>query len=366
MNKKILYIVIVLSLILTIVSFITSKNSINVVMASVSAASKCDKVSNNNYKLNFVTNSNKSIVSIDTCVNCDKVDVMPVPEKQGFIFAGWYYDEKFNKRFEGTTTKDVKYLEKYDINGCIIGYEDITLYARWIPNIQCPNEISLTVNFETNGGSKVDKVVLTSRNITNFKLNIPIPTKENYNFNGWYYDIDLKNKVDLSMIFNPDLSKFECKDFEITLYARWVHKKTVTLNGVLKDANSVVMQYYFVSIDDNDYRTVTDKFGKFELNDVIEGEHKVTIKTLKNKEIASSNMVLKYGNDKYEDDYAFIYGDDEDKLLLNLSVDKYNNLDIEKRIPLYKNVYFCVGISAVAVLLLMLYLLNKNYKKYEY
>ena len=42
MNKKILYIVIVLSLILTIVSFITSKNSINVVMASVSAASKCD------------------------------------------------------------------------------------------------------------------------------------------------------------------------------------------------------------------------------------------------------------------------------------------------------------------------------------
>ena len=190
--------------------------------------------------------------------------------------------------------------------------------------------------------------------------------KENYNFNGWYYDIDLKNKVDLSMIFNPDLSKFECKDFEITLYARWVHKKTVTLNGVLKDANSVVMQYYFVSIDDNDYRTVTDKFGKFELNDVIEGEHKVTIKTLKNKEIASSNMVLKYGNDKYEDDYAFIYGDNEDKLLLNLSVDKYNNLDIEKRIPLYKNVYFCVGISAVAVLLLMLYLLNKNYKKYEY
>ena len=93
-------------------------------------------------------------------------------------------------------------------------------------------------------------------------------------------------------------------------------------------------------------------------------EHKVTIKTLKNKEIASSNMVLKYGNDKYEDDYAFIYGDNEDKLLLNLSVDKYNNLDIEKRIPLYKNVYFCVGISAVAVLLLMLYLLNKNYKKY--
>ena len=366
MNKKILYIVIVLSLILTIVSFITSKNSINVVMASVSVASKCDKVSNNNYKLNFVTNSNKSIVSIDTCANCDKVDVMPVPEKEGFIFAGWYYDEKFNKRFEGTTTKDVKYLEKYDINGCIIGYEDITLYARWIPNIQCPNEISLTVNFETNGGSKVDKVVLTSRNITNFKLNIPIPTKENYNFNGWYYDIDLKNKVDLSMIFNPDLSKFECKDFEITLYARWVHKKTVTLNGVLKDANSVVMQYYFVSIDDNDYRTVTDKFGKFELNDVIEGEHKVTIKTLKNKEIASSNMVLKYGNDKYEDDYAFIYGDNEDKLLLNLSVDKYNNLDIEKRIPLYKNVYFCVGISAVAVLLLMLYLLNKNYKKYEY
>ena len=290
MNKKILYIVIILSLILTIVSFITSKNSINVVMASVSAAAKCDKVSNNNYKLNFVTNSNKSIASIDTCANCDKVSVMPVPEKQGFIFAGWYYDERFNKRFEGTTTKDVKYLEKYDINGCIIGYEDITLYARWIPNIQCPNEISLTVNFETNGGSKVDKVVLSSRNITNFKLNVPLPTKENYNFNGWYYDIDLKNKVDLSMIFNPDLSKFECKDFEITLYARWVHKKTVTLNGVLKDANSVVMQYYFVSIDDNDYRTVTDEFGKFELNDVIEGEHKVTVKTLKNKEIASSNM----------------------------------------------------------------------------
>ena len=210
---------------------------------------ECIPLDGSGAKIYYNTNGGNVIESSSVCKTCGirEFPALPVPTKNDASFAGWYYDEKFNKRFEGTTTKDVKYLEKYDINGCIIGYEDITLYARWIPNIQCPNEISLTVNFETNGGSKVDKVVLTSRNITNFKLNIPIPTKENYNFNGWYYDIDLKNKVDLSMIFNPDLSKFECRDFEITLYARWVHKKTVTLNGVLKDANSVVMQYYFLN-----------------------------------------------------------------------------------------------------------------------
>ena len=157
------------------------------------------------------------------------------------------------------------------------------MYARWIPNIQCPNEISLTVNFETNGGSKVDKVVLTSRNITNFKLNIPTPTKENYNFNGWYYDIDLKNKVDLSMIFNPDLSKFECKDFEITLYARWVHKKTVTLNGA----------------SDNDVNMFSSSYVKHDFNRMNASKKLMILRSVIIVEVISLSSSLGYPRENF-------------------------------------------------------------------
>ncbi len=68
-----------------------------------------------------------------------------------------------------------------------------------------------TVSFETNGGSKISKQT-AARNTT---LKEPTaPTKEGFDFAGWYTDKDLKEKYD----FSAKVTK------SLTLYAAWTEK----------------------------------------------------------------------------------------------------------------------------------------------
>ena len=64
------------------------------------------------------------------------------------------------------------------------------------------------VSFETNGGSTVPSVLYGMGALT-----VAEPTKENYVFDGWYYDEALTNAVDTSA---PEIS-----GEAVTLYAKW-------------------------------------------------------------------------------------------------------------------------------------------------
>ena len=70
-----------------------------------------------------------------------------------------------------------------------------------------------TVSFETNGGSELSKQTVTR----NTAIKEPTaPTKEGFDFAGWYTDKELKEKYD----FSAKVTK------SVTLYAAWTEKKT--------------------------------------------------------------------------------------------------------------------------------------------
>ena len=69
-------------------------------------------------------------------------------------------------------------------------------------------EKSIKINFESNGGSVIDNIYCVNFN----EIDEPQqPSKENYEFKGWFYDKSLNNKVSWPIIAIED----------ITLYAKW-------------------------------------------------------------------------------------------------------------------------------------------------
>lgn len=102
------------------------------------------------------------------------------------IFMGWYLDENFTQEFN----------RREDIT------ENITLYAKWQMN-------DVTINFDSNGGSKVESQTIKHGT----KVNKPTPpTKLGYIFVGWCTSKALDQEFD-----------FESSIYEnITVYAKWV------------------------------------------------------------------------------------------------------------------------------------------------
>ncbi|MDY0210766.1 MAG: InlB B-repeat-containing protein [Acholeplasma sp.] len=107
------------------------------------------------------------------------------PEKEGFIFDGWYSDEALTTVFVFST----------------MPANNLTLYAKWTPE-------QFTITYETNGGS----VIQSESHEAGVVLNEPIaPTKTGYQFAGWFTD-ELLTTV---YVFTSMPSN------NLTLYAKW-------------------------------------------------------------------------------------------------------------------------------------------------
>lgn len=123
------------------------------------------------------------------------------PTKSGYNFAGWYLEDTFATKIE-TLAAD--------------GYTaEITLYAKWNKRSSGGGSgtTRYTVSFDTNGGNKISSESV-KRNGT---LTEPAtPTKDGFDFVGWYVDKELKTKYD----FSAKVTK------SMTLYAAWAEKKT--------------------------------------------------------------------------------------------------------------------------------------------
>ena len=77
-----------------------------------------------------------------------------------------------------------------------------------------------TVSFESNGGSKVSNQTVTKNSVMKEPT---APTKENFDFDGWYSDKELKTKYD----FSARVTK------SFTLYAKWTDKDNSTNQIIL-------------------------------------------------------------------------------------------------------------------------------------
>lgn len=110
---------------------------------------------------------------------------LPTPQKEGYIFGGWYTSKDFSGNSLG---------ESFVPNG------DMTIYAKW-------NIITGSVSFESNGGTRYNKVDTAGQ-----KVKLPTPTKEGYCFAGWYDNPEFSGEI-----YQGDI----VPNNNITLYARW-------------------------------------------------------------------------------------------------------------------------------------------------
>ncbi len=74
-----------------------------------------------------LTNSNK----ITQCVDCSSNTQIETPTRENYIFEGWYYDKAFSKKLSGNSSSRVENSPKLDSQGCVSGYNDVYLYAKW-------------------------------------------------------------------------------------------------------------------------------------------------------------------------------------------------------------------------------------------
>lgn len=137
-------------------------------------------------KVIFNTNGGSNISN----QNLNKYDkaVKPAdPTREGYIFVGWFSDFNLTKEYDFTLPVTT----------------DLTLYAKW--------EGVYAITFNTNGGS----VVASQTVIEGNKVIEPEdPTREGYNFVGWYLDSELLEAYD----FNSEVTS------NLALYAKWNEK----------------------------------------------------------------------------------------------------------------------------------------------
>ena len=149
---------------------------------------------------------NKWTVSFDSCGGSvvesiqvednNRIEEPEDPTKAGYIFVAWYkestYENEFNFETEHVTN-------------------NITLYAKW------EEQTSFTITFNSNGGSKVDDVVINKGEAL---LKPQNPSRLNYAFVEWCKDEDLTTpfKFGADWVDEP----YEVITQDITLYAKWV------------------------------------------------------------------------------------------------------------------------------------------------
>lgn len=138
------------------------------------------------YTIVFRSNGGSEVESI-TVLGGSKVEELPVPTREGYVFRGWFKD---SYTFEDEFTSD-------DIVN-----SNMRLYAAWNPII--------TLTFDSNGGNAVEPVQVEAGKTTVLPSNV---TKEGCTFGGWYS----------GRLWSEEYTDTTAAPaYDITLYAKWI------------------------------------------------------------------------------------------------------------------------------------------------
>lgn len=99
---------------------------------------------------------------------------------------------------------------------------------------ECENIIDdeFIIKFETNGGNSIEQITVCVSCIEDANKDLPIPVKSKMEFDGWFYDKELINKVEAdnsgNVIKEQEFDDNNCfkKYKDIILYAKWSEKET--------------------------------------------------------------------------------------------------------------------------------------------
>ncbi len=148
------------------------------------------------FTVSFETDGGSAVADID--VEDGETLTLPAdPTKEGFDFAGWFTDSDLENEFDEETPITA----------------DITLYAKWTEAVELEE---FTVSFETNGGSEIADIQVEDGDTLTLP---PHPTKEGFDFAGWFTDVELEVAFVPSTPITTD----------ITLYAKWEEAEEVEI-----------------------------------------------------------------------------------------------------------------------------------------
>ncbi|MBQ7794116.1 MAG: leucine-rich repeat protein [Clostridia bacterium] len=120
----------------------------------------------------------------------------PTMEREGYVFAGWYWDQACTK----------------SAAGMVVVNKDTVFYAKWLDRYH-------TVKFDSNCAYVSDYVYVYD--ITKQNWYEPTMTRGGYIFEGWYWDSTCTNSAAGEVTVNRDL----------TFYAKWAQQYSYTVSN---------------------------------------------------------------------------------------------------------------------------------------
>ena len=151
-----------------------------------------DDKNTTSYEVSFIDGDD--VIKILNVKENNLVSRISDPEKEGYIFTGWYSDKELTNEFD---------FENIFIT------KNTNIYAKWVKASEPePGDITFTVTFNTDGTSSIASQTVKEGE----KAVKPAdPLKSGYKFEGWYSDSSFTTKFD----FKTPIT------FDITLYAKF-------------------------------------------------------------------------------------------------------------------------------------------------
>lgn len=161
-----------------------SSNSSNTSSSNTSSSNSSISSEEIKHQVNFYVDE-KVVFTFET----KGFELIEVPEadiKEGYTFVGWYLD---NNIWENEFKEDAYLNKELDQDIDVYAYYKVTTY---------------TVSFNTMGGSEISPRDLSVLN----EEEMPIPTKENHTFLGWYFDEGLTRPVQYPFTLTENITLY--------------------------------------------------------------------------------------------------------------------------------------------------------------
>lgn len=197
-----------------------------------------EEIVKHTYSMVFDANGGKCNINSIEVTYGKPVGKLPVPEKDGYDFIGWYNKDISYKRQDGR-----KYETPLSDNTIYNQEKDAVVTAKWV-YVQ-------TISFDADGG----KCAVTALKVSSMRpsVDLPIPVKDGYYFVGWY------DKFKSRIYKTTDQWRQDNPFGDGTLIALWIDENEVlTVNF---DANGGVLSSTNEKIDYLEYG-YTQAFGE--------------------------------------------------------------------------------------------------------